>query len=46
MDERIVNWLNDSDFEFDTDDSENEVRNNINIVLFKNIIYLYFNCKI
>ncbi|KAE9533968.1 hypothetical protein AGLY_008704 [Aphis glycines] len=25
MDERIVNWLNNSDFEFDTDDIENEV---------------------
>ncbi|KAL4125864.1 hypothetical protein QTP88_010101 [Uroleucon formosanum] len=25
MDERIVNWLNNSDFEFDTDESEDEV---------------------
>jgi len=38
MTERIVNWLNNSDFEFDTDDSEDEVRNIINFILLKNII--------
>jgi len=42
MDERIINWLNNSDFEFDTDDNEDEERYFINIVLFKNIIsYIY-----
>lgn len=30
MDERIVNWLNNSDFEFNTDESEDEVRNYYN----------------
>lgn len=42
MDERIVNWLNNSDFEFDTDDTEDEVRSIMNIVLFKNIIKYLF----
>lgn len=46
MDERIVNWLNNSDFEFDTDESDDEVRNIIIIVLFKNIIYLFVKYRL
>lgn len=41
MDKHIINWLNSSDFDIDTDSSENEVRHIINIILFKYMIILY-----